>query len=43
MTTLKTQTQKLYEDAANLHLIHSGRAIRRDRFEEYWEDSDLIE
>jgi hypothetical protein len=43
MTNQMNQTQKLYQDAQNLHAIHIGRKIRRDRYEAYWEDSDLIE
>jgi hypothetical protein len=43
MNTQKNRTQKLYEDATYLHMIHNGRKIRRDHFDRYWQDLDLIE
>jgi hypothetical protein len=42
MNTDTLGTQQLYEDAAYLHLIHTGHAVPWDRFKLYWEDQDLI-
>ncbi len=41
MTDKETQLKKLYEDAAYLHLFHSGYKVRRDIGRIHWNDEDL--
>jgi len=38
MDEIKKQIKNLYEDAAFLHLVHSGHKMRRDQFKFNWED-----
>jgi len=43
MTDRKKAIQKLYQDAVELHLIHTGQKMPKQRFDDYWEDADLTE
>ena len=42
MTARELMTQKLYEDAAMLHRLHTERPLKRDRFLNYWLDRDCF-
>jgi hypothetical protein len=41
MIDKKTQLEKLYKDAAYLHLFHSGYKVQRDIGRIHWNDEDL--
>jgi len=42
MNTKESEINKLYEDAALLHRIHTEKVFRRDRFLNYWQHPDRI-
>jgi len=38
MADKEEQIRSLYEEAAYLHLVHTGRKVRRDQFMLVWND-----